>query len=217
MDIGAALIAHLESTKAVEPGERPLDHPPIAPQPLTRLDATPRDARNDASSAQRLPTLWIIVPFIRMQFHWTAARPSSSPSRPSQGWNGVYRHIEPLRVMNIGARHSHRQWHTSAVDHEVALRAQLATIRRILAGLLAPPERAHSRYRVTPASSQSAPHPAVVARACDASIATPRRVASHASAASTSCRSHTATPEGASPRGCQTSRQRRSLSRRRGR
>jgi hypothetical protein len=149
--------------------------------------------------------------------HRAVAWASPSLSSQSQWWNSVHRHVKALRVMNIGARHGHRQWHTSAVHHEVALRAQPATIRRILACRFAPQELAHSRYRVTPASSQSALHPAVVARACDASVAIPRRVANHASAASTSCRFHTATPEGASPRGCQTSRQRRSLSTRRGR
>ena len=55
MDVCAALITHLEPSKAIEPGQCPLDHPPIAPQPLTRLDATPSDPRDDAPPAQRPP------------------------------------------------------------------------------------------------------------------------------------------------------------------
>jgi hypothetical protein len=41
--------------------------------------------------------------------------------------------------MHIGSREGHRQRHTSAVHDDVTLRAQLATIRRVLAGLVAPP------------------------------------------------------------------------------
>ena len=55
MDVCAALITHFEPSKAIEPGQCPLDHPPIAPQPLTRLDATPSDPRDDAPPAQRPP------------------------------------------------------------------------------------------------------------------------------------------------------------------
>jgi hypothetical protein len=61
MDVGAPLIAHFEPTKAIEPGQRPLHHPPIAPQSFTRLDATPSDSRDDAPSAQRAATTRIIA------------------------------------------------------------------------------------------------------------------------------------------------------------
>ena len=56
MDVGAPFIADLEPTKPVEPGERPLDHPAMPSEPLTRLDAPPRDPRDDAPRAQRSPT-----------------------------------------------------------------------------------------------------------------------------------------------------------------
>jgi hypothetical protein len=41
--------------------------------------------------------------------------------------------------MDIGPRDGHRQRYAVAIHHEVALRAQLAAIRRILASLFAPP------------------------------------------------------------------------------
>ena len=40
VDIGALLVAYFQATKPIEPRERPLDHPPVSPQPFTRLDAT---------------------------------------------------------------------------------------------------------------------------------------------------------------------------------
>jgi hypothetical protein len=39
MDVCTPFIAHLESTKAIEPGEGALHHRAIAPQSFTRLDA----------------------------------------------------------------------------------------------------------------------------------------------------------------------------------
>ena len=81
----------------------------------------------------------VIIALIGMQFHWAVAWPPSSLARQSQRWNGVHRHLEPLGVVDIGPRDGHCQRHTVAVHHDVALRAQLATIRRILASLFAPP------------------------------------------------------------------------------
>ena len=139
MDVGAALVAHLEATEAIEPRERVLDHPAIPPQSFTRLDATPSDARDDASSAQRLPTPWVVIALIGMQFHWAVAWPPSSLSRQSQRWNRIHRHVKPLGAMHIGPRDGYRQRHDVTVDHDMALGAQLAAIRRILASLFAPP------------------------------------------------------------------------------
>jgi hypothetical protein len=99
----------------------------------------------------------------------------------------------------------------------VTLRAQLATIRRILAGLFAPQERGHSRYQAMLASSRCAQRPAAVAAARDASVSTRLLAASHASAASTSYHSRSPAAGAAFPTGCRSSRQTRSPSRRPGR
>ena len=74
-----------------------------------------------------------------MQFHWALAWPPPSLSRQSQRWDGVNGVFEPLGIVDIGPRNRHRQRHTVTVDHDMALCAQLATIRRILASLFAPP------------------------------------------------------------------------------
>lgn len=89
--------------------------------------------------AARRAAARVVIPFIGMQFHWTVARPSSSMSRQSQWWNRVHRHVEPLGVMHIGPREGYRQRHAVTVHHNIALRAQLAAIRRTLAGLVASP------------------------------------------------------------------------------
>jgi hypothetical protein len=139
MDVGVALVANLEATEAVEPGQCPLDDPAILPQSLTRLDATPCDARNDATSSQCLPTARIIVTLIGVEIHRTFAWSPTTLARQTQRRDGVDRLFEPLRVMHIGPRQRHGQWHAVAVHHQVPLGPQFATIRRILAGVFAPP------------------------------------------------------------------------------
>ncbi len=141
MDLRTPLMAHFEPAKAIEPGVRALDHPPIAPQSFTRLDATPsdaRDARDDAPLAQRPTAACVIIPLIGMQLHGPLAWPYTSLSSQSQRRDGVNSFFEPLRIVDIGPRNGHRQRHTLTVDHDMALCAQLATIRRILASLFAP-------------------------------------------------------------------------------
>jgi hypothetical protein len=54
MYFGTALVAYLTAAKAVEPGKCALDHPAMSPEALSRLDAPPRDARDDAAPTQRL-------------------------------------------------------------------------------------------------------------------------------------------------------------------
>ena len=102
MDVGAALVAQFEPAEAIEPGERALDHPPVAPQSLTRLDATPSDARSDAPFAQRPTAAQVIIALVCMQFHWTLARPPSSLATQSQRWDGVNGFFEPLGIVDIG-------------------------------------------------------------------------------------------------------------------
>src|SRR5215813_5019228 len=172
MDVCTPFIAHLESTKPIEPGERPLHRPAIAPQSFTRLDATPCDPRDDTTSTQRAPTARILVALIGMQLHGPLAWSPTMLARQTQRRNGVNRHVQLLAVIHIGSRDGHRQRHTSAVHDDVTLRAQLATIRRGLAGLVAPLERVHSRYRAMHASSQCAPHLATVVGAHDAGAST---------------------------------------------
>jgi hypothetical protein len=53
--------------------------------------------------------------------------------------DGIDHRFQHSRVVDVGRRMSNRQWDTSAVDHEVALRARFASIRRIGPGVLAPP------------------------------------------------------------------------------
>src|SRR5829696_9572834 len=52
MDISPAFIADREATIAVEPGQRALDHPAMATEPLTGVDPFARDADTDVARGQ---------------------------------------------------------------------------------------------------------------------------------------------------------------------
>lgn len=84
MDVRTPLVAHLEPTEPIEPGQRALHDPAVAPQSLTGLNATPRDARDDATPAQCLPTPRIIVALISMQFYRTVAWPPKTLAGQTQ-------------------------------------------------------------------------------------------------------------------------------------
>jgi len=96
VDIRTPLVAHLEPAEPIEPGQRALHDPAIAPQPLTGLDATSRYARDDATPAQGLSTPRIIVALIGMQFYRTSARSPTTLAGQTQRRNGVNGHFEQL-------------------------------------------------------------------------------------------------------------------------
>jgi len=52
--------------------------------------------------------------------------------------DGVHRLLQSPRVVDVGNRVGHRERDASSIDHNVALRARFAFVRRILTGLLSP-------------------------------------------------------------------------------
>ncbi|MBP1180801.1 hypothetical protein JOE48_002765 [Methylobacterium sp. PvR107] len=54
MDIGPSLMADGEAAELGEPGQDPLDDPPVSPQTLAAFDAAAGDAMLDATAGERL-------------------------------------------------------------------------------------------------------------------------------------------------------------------
>jgi hypothetical protein len=52
MDVGAALVANAQSSKAMKPTKGAFNDPMPATKPFTRLDAVPSDTSRDTSPAQ---------------------------------------------------------------------------------------------------------------------------------------------------------------------
>jgi hypothetical protein len=135
MNIRAPLVADGQPTKVVEPGQGPLDHPPMAAQPFARVNAAAGNPRADAALATCPAASQVVIPFVRVQLVRTLAWTSSSPA---QGRDGVQRDAEHQRIMHIGARDGYGEGDASALDHNMALRARFATVRWIRPGRFAP-------------------------------------------------------------------------------
>jgi len=136
MDVVTSLVTHLEPPEAVQPRERVLHNPAMAAQLLTGLDATACDTRDDAALPQRVATEPIVVSLVRMQLGRSLARPTE---RPTDGHDGIHGLCQHLAVMHVGARLRYREGNALAVDHNMALRARFAAIRRIRTGFRSPP------------------------------------------------------------------------------
>lgn len=136
MDVIASLVANPESSEAAEPGQRALGNPTMTPKSLFRLDTPPRDATLDAPSPQCLATLCEVVSLVGVELLGTLPRTTSG----ALDWlDGIDQFLEEHRVVDVGRREPRRERDALAFDHNMALRARFAAIRRIRAGLAAPP------------------------------------------------------------------------------
>lgn len=103
---------------------------------LLRLNTLTGDSRNDATPTQGGPVFLRIVPLICMQLIRAFAGPAA---RAFYGVNLVKSWLEHYGLVDVGSRQDDRQRDPLAVDHNMALRALFAAIRRILSGFFAPP------------------------------------------------------------------------------
>ena len=67
MDVSPVLVADLQAPEAVEPGERPFDHPAVASQAVLGLDTTAGDAGDDAALAQGQTEVTVVVTLVGME------------------------------------------------------------------------------------------------------------------------------------------------------
>ena len=135
MNVQAPLVADGQPPEVVEPGQRALHHPTVSAQFLTALYASPSYSRNDASLSERRPVGFGVVSLVGVQLMGSPAR-STSPS--SHRSNGINHHLQRSGVMHIGCCASYREGNSRSADHNMALRAWFALIRRIRSDCLAP-------------------------------------------------------------------------------
>ena len=153
MNVFPSLIANLQSTIAIEPGQGPFHHPAMTPEALVRFDAFPCNPRNDLPLFQSLPTVPKVVSFIRVQFLRSSAR-TTAPL--AYRWDGVDHHLQHLCIVHIGRGDFHRERDALPIHNYVAFRAGLAAIRWVRAGRAATRGRFSNPY---PKPRQfSAPH-----------------------------------------------------------
>jgi hypothetical protein len=142
VNIGSSFITNRQPPIAVEPGQRALNHPAMATEPFAGVDTLTGDADADVAATQRLATAWIVIPFVGMQLGGALAAPSIG--LPDEG-NGIEQLLEDDGVVAVGSAQERGERAAAALDHNMALRARFAAIRRggtdevapFLAGILA--------------------------------------------------------------------------------
>ncbi len=135
MDLGQPVIPDAQAAEAAQPREVAFRHPPIAAEPLATLDAAPRDARCNAASPARLPTVPGIIALIGVQL---GRPPTGAPEGALDRWHGVQHRRQGERVGTVSRAQADRQRDPLAVVEDMVLRARPPAIRRIPAGDLAP-------------------------------------------------------------------------------
>jgi hypothetical protein len=94
-----------------------------------------------------------VVALVGVQLLRALAR--SATARLADRRDSIHDLFQDLGVVDVGRRVNHRERDTSSVDHNMALRARFALIRRIRSGPLDPRERTRSPSPKTPAPNRS--------------------------------------------------------------
>lgn len=139
MDVLSALVAYLQPPEAVHPRQSLFHDPPVSTQLLAGFDAPPGYPRGYAPLPQSPAASREVVGLVRVRLHGPLARASTMGLADRR--DGVYGLLRSLGVVDVGGRVDHRERDAASVDHNVALRARFAIIRRIRSALLAPRER----------------------------------------------------------------------------
>ena len=136
MQIRPAFVADREPTIRQQPGERPLDYPPVSSKPSARILAPPGDAYLNAAFVQSPPAMREVVTFVRVQFLRTFAGPASAGQLNRR--HCVQELLEYFAVVDVSRSKENSKREAGCVGQQVAFRARLATIGRIRPDLLAP-------------------------------------------------------------------------------
>ncbi len=107
----------------------------MTPEPVIALDAAPGNTRRDAQLAQVGAATRKVIALVGMQLVRPASGPTATAAHRRQGIDQL---LEHHRVMPIGWRDAEDQRDAMAVRDDVALAAELAPVRRVGAGVLAP-------------------------------------------------------------------------------
>jgi len=132
----APIVPCAEAAHGVEPREVSLDDPAVAAEAFRRVDAAPRDAREDAAHAARRATLPVIVALVGVRLAWPM--PGSAGAGAAERRNRVKQRLEELTVMHVRRGQEDRERNPLGVDHKMALAPRSALIRRVRAENIAP-------------------------------------------------------------------------------
>ncbi len=203
MDVRSAFVAHPQAAKLPEPGQRPLNDPPVHPQPAAMLCTPPGDHRPDVARTQGLPVCPQVIGTVCIQPLGSAARTTAFASDRRHSvhpWQPL-RHIWPVRP-----GHNRGQRQPVGIGDPMMLTPGLAAVCGIGAGFS--PQRLPHAGRRCPRRRETRPghRPlAVWTTADDEAAPTRRRHAMPSDDASRSSRNHTPSLGATAPTGCRSS------------
>lgn len=135
MDIGPALIPHDQAPEATQPGQGAFDHPTVAAQLLARVNPASRQAWDDVARPTGSPTKRMVVSLVAVEF----VRTTPGMTRlAAHRWDRIQHVGQQQAIIAVGRREPYRQGNSVGLDHNMALRSRLATIRWIRPGRFAP-------------------------------------------------------------------------------
>ena len=136
VDVVAALVADGEAAEAGHPREGSFDNPAVAAEALGAVDAGPGDARGDAALAQDVPHRAAPVGLVGVQL----LRPSARPAAPAAAHrrDGVEGGLGQPAVVPVGRAERQAERRALGVGEDAVLRARLAPVGRVRAGLRTP-------------------------------------------------------------------------------
>ena len=135
MDVLATLIANGETAEAVEPCQCTLDYPAIPSQALTDVHTAAGNPGHNGALAAFRAAATMIIGFVGVQLVRSAPGTSTPMADRRHGIEGGGEHEA---VMPIGSAQADPERCACPVDHNMALRARFAAIRRVRAGGSAP-------------------------------------------------------------------------------
>lgn len=200
MDIRSAFVAHLQSAKAIQPGQGPFNYPTMSAQFFTALHPSPGNSREDVMPTQEPSVIETVVALVGMQFVRSFAR---SATLLANSRDGLHHFFQQGCVVLISSRVLNYQRDALYFNHKMALRARFSPIRRSgSARFFRPRAQARCLHPEKPATNPVVLPPPVVPARPGAICPILLQLASHAAASNRSSHCHNPFPAAAFPREC---------------
>ena len=130
MDVGAAFVTDQQTTEAMEPSERALNHPAHLAQAVFSLASSWNHRANAPASACRATSLEVIG-FVGIQ---TLGSFSRASTRNSHRRHGIQKWLQHATVVDIGSGQQDRQRQTLVVGQQMVFGARTAAVGRVGSG-----------------------------------------------------------------------------------
>ena len=135
MRLQLPLESDAQLAKACEPAMRALYNPSMFAQTLAALYSFSCNATGDPSSLQIVTATLVVISFVCMQLGWSAPWPAFESF---DRWQRIQALLKPHRVMPVCCTDHHNQRNAASVYNNMARAAELASVCRVGACLLAP-------------------------------------------------------------------------------